>query len=90
MLNGMVIGNKILFVNKLYLSTQNWVIWLGLLSDDNGRIQNKTELSASVRRFVVKDWPENYFLIIPIFKASLFPCYDFVQFKSRKYHQAIH
>ena len=79
---GLVIRNKILFVNKLYLLTQNWVIWLGLLSDDNGRIQNKTELSAPVKRFVVTDWPETYyFLIIPIFQASLFPWNYFAQFK---------
>ena len=42
--HGHLIRNKILFVNKLYLLTQNWVIWLGLLSDDNGRIENKSEL----------------------------------------------
>ena len=79
--NGMVIRNKILFVNKLYLLTQNWVIWLGLLSDDNGLIQNKSELSAPVKHFVVKDWPENHFLIILIFKASLFSLNYFVQLK---------
>ena len=77
----MVIRNKMLFVNKLYLLTQNWVIWLGLLSDDNGLIQNKSELSAPVKRFVVKDWPENHFLIILIFKASLLTKNYFVQFK---------